>query len=88
MTEQEELDVPPEVREQLVDSLSIRNAVLDLLMEKVANDRYPSTTMLDDIERLLLPWRRDDYAEILLDKVRGDRFPSHDMIERLMRLSG
>ncbi len=89
MTEQQELDVdvPPEVREELTRTLSIREAVLDMLLEKVENDRYPSVTMMDDIERLLTPWRRDDYAEVLLDKIRADRFPSRDMIERLIRLS-
>jgi hypothetical protein len=87
MADQAELDVTPGVLEQLQNTLSIRDAVLDLLLDKVDNDRYPSTTMLDDIERILTPWRRDDYAEVLLAKVRNDRFPSHDMIERLLRLS-
>ena len=44
--------------------------------------------MLDDIERLLTPWRREDYADILMDKIRKDRYPSRAMIERLVRLSG
>ena len=87
MADQTELDVPQGVLEQLQDTLDIRDAVLDLLLEKVDNDRYPSPTMLDDIERILTPWRRDDYAEVLLAKVREDRFPSHAMIERLLRLS-
>jgi hypothetical protein len=87
MADQAELDVPRGVLEQLQNTLSIRDAVLDLLLDKVENDRYPSSTMLDDIERILTPWRRDDYAEVLLAKVRKDRFPSHDMIERLLRLS-
>jgi hypothetical protein len=88
MADQADADVSPGELEQLKDTLSIRDAVLDLLLEKVENDRYPSPTMLDDIERLLTPWRRDDYAEVLLAKVRDDRFPSHSMIERLLRLSG
>ncbi|HLM05413.1 MAG TPA: hypothetical protein VK402_09530 [Blastococcus sp.] len=88
MADQAELDVPPDVLEQLHNTLSIRDAVLDLLLDKVDNDRYPSPTMLDDIERILTPWRRDDYVEVLLAKIRADRFPSHDMIERLLRLCG
>ena len=87
MADQRELDVPDGVVEQLQNTLGIRDAVLDLLLEKVDNDRYPSPTMLDDIERILTPWRRDDYAEVLMAKVREDRFPSHDMVERLLRLS-
>jgi hypothetical protein len=88
MADQAELDVPPGVLEQLQNPLDIRDAVLDMLLEKVDNDRYPSTTMLDDIERILTPWRREDYADVLMAKVRADRFPSHDMIERLLRLAG
>jgi hypothetical protein len=72
----------------LQHTLDIRDAVLDMLLEKVDNDRYPSTTMLDDIERILTPWRREDYTDVLMAKVRADRFPSHDMIERLLRLAG
>lgn len=87
MADQTQLDVPPGVLEQAQMSLDIRDAVLDLLLQKVETDRYPSPTMLDDIEAILTPWRRDDYAEVLLAKVREDRFPSHSMVERLLRLS-
>lgn len=87
MTDRAELDVPRGELQQLQDTLDIRDAVLDLLLDKVREDRYPSSSMLDDIERLLTPWRRDDYAEVLMAKVREDRFPSHAMIERLLRLS-
>jgi hypothetical protein len=72
----------------LEQSLSVREEVLDTLLEKIEEDKYPSSTMMDDVERLLTPWRRRDYARILLDKVRQDRYPSRSMIERLIRLSG
>jgi hypothetical protein len=74
--------------EELRRQLTVRERVLDMLLEKVEGDRYPSSTMLDDIERILTPWRREDYAEVLLDKVRQDRYPSRSMVERLLRLSG
>ena len=74
--------------QELRRRLTVREQVLDLLLEKVENDRYPSSSMLDDIERLLTPWRREDYAEVLLDKIRRDRYASRAMIERLLRLSG
>jgi len=67
--------------------LTVREQVLDLLLEKVATDRYPSSAMLDDIEQLLTPWRREDYAEVLMDKIRQDRYPSRAMIQRVVRLS-
>jgi hypothetical protein len=74
--------------QELHRQLTVREQVLDLLLEKVESDRYPSSAMLDDIEGLLTPWRREDYARVLLDKVRQDRFPSRSMVERLVRLSG
>jgi hypothetical protein len=67
--------------------LTVREQVLDLLLEKVEDARYPSSAMLDDIERILTPWRREDYAEVLLDKIRRDKYPSRAMIDRVLRLS-
>ena len=75
-------------RENLREELTVREQVLDLLLEKIAQDRYPSTQMMDDVERLLTPWRIHDYAEVLMEKVRGDRYPSRAMVQRLLRLSG
>jgi len=68
--------------------LTVREQVLDLLLEKVEADRYPSSTMLDDIEQLLTPWRREDYADVLMEKIRRDRYPSRTLIARLVRISG
>ena len=73
--------------QELRRQLTVREQVLDMLLEKVESDRYPSSTMLDDIERILTPWRREDYAEILMDKIRQDRYPSRHLIERAIRLS-
>jgi hypothetical protein len=75
-------------RENLHQQLTVREQVLDVLLEKIAQDRYPSTQMLDDVEQLLTPWRISDYAEVLMEKVRRDRFPSRAMVQRLVRLSG
>jgi hypothetical protein len=87
MARTEEADVLAPEREA-TRILTVREQVLDLLLEKVEADRYPSPSMLDDIERLLTPWRREDYADVLLEKIRRDKYPSRSMIERLLRLSG
>jgi hypothetical protein len=75
-------------RENLAGELSVREQVLDLLLEKIRQDRYPSSTMMDDVEQLLTPWRRQDYADVLLEKVQESRYPSRSMVQRLLRLSG
>jgi hypothetical protein len=86
MSESHEVDVlAPE--QEAVRVLTVREQVLDLLLEKVAEDRYPSPAMLDDIEQLLTPWRREDYADVLLDKIRQDRYPSRSLIARVLRLA-
>lgn len=68
-------------------TLTVREQVLDILLEKIEHDRYSSSAMMDDVERLLTPWRRQDYARVLLEKIRKDRYPSRSMIERVIRLS-
>ncbi len=88
MSEPDEDRLPASVRDELMNVLTVREAVLDALLDKIEEDRYPSATMMDDVEGLLTPWRRQDYAQILLDKVRDDRFPSRSLIQRLIRLSG
>lgn len=61
----------------------LRREVLQVLLEKVEEDRYPSATMMDMVEQLLGPDELPAYTEILLDKVREARFPSMDMLRRV-----
>jgi hypothetical protein len=63
-----------------------REVLLDALLEKVADERFPSATMLDLIESLLRPDEVPIYARVLLDKVRADTFPSIPMIRRIAAL--
>jgi hypothetical protein len=65
-----------------------RSEVLNVLLEKVAADTYPSETMLDLIEQLAQPDEIPAYAAILVDKVRADTYPSISMLKRLVELSG
>jgi hypothetical protein len=87
MTDAQDLDGQL-TQQNLVGELTVREEVLDVLLDKIRQDRYPSSTMMDDVEKLLTPWRRQDYADALLEKVRESRYPSRAMIQRLLRLSG
>ena len=87
MSEPDEDGMRELARKDVLGRMTVREQVLDILLEKIDNDHYPSPSMLDDVERLMTPWRREDYAEVLLAKVRQDRFPSRAMVERLVRLS-
>ncbi len=68
------------------DDVDIRGEILALLMDKVAGDRFPSSTMMDMIERMMRPDELPTYASILMDKIRADTYPSIPMMRRLMRL--
>jgi hypothetical protein len=64
-----------------------RARVLDLLLEKVGDDTYPSETMLDLIEELATPDDIAAYAAVLMSKVANDTYPSISMLRRLVALS-
>lgn len=70
------------------DSLEqAREAVLDMLLDKVAQDRFPSSTVMDKIEELITPADVPAYTAVLMSKVKDDQFPSISMIDRLVRLT-
>lgn len=64
----------------------LRSQMLQELWRRVEADTYPSTTLMDRIERLLLPDEVPFYAELLMQKIRPDRYPSIDLINRVVRL--
>jgi hypothetical protein len=69
-----------------VDPDLARGALMTALMEKVQDDPYPSSTMLDLIEELLTEEETPAYVLMLQDKIRRDRFPSISLIKRLTEL--
>ena len=64
----------------------LRSETLQELWRRVEADTYPSATLMDRIERLLLPDEVPDYAELLMQKIRPDLYPSIDLINRVVRL--
>ena len=69
-----------------IDKDDARGELVKTLLEKVQNDPYPSTTMLDLIEELLTPEEEPAYVVFLQDKLRQERFPSIPMLNRLTQL--
>ena len=70
-------------KDQEVD---VRGEILELLMGKVAEDRFPSSSMMDMIEQLMGPDDVPAYAGILIDKIKADKYPSVPMMRRLLQL--
>ncbi len=64
-----------------------RARLLDVLLTKVAEDAYPSSTMLDFVERILEPDDVDAYVAVLLDKIEGETYPSVSIMRRLLALT-
>lgn len=70
------------------NEVDIRTEVVELLLDIVANDRYPSATMLRMIEELATPEERGVYARVLMDNINSSRpNPSIPMMRRLLALA-
>jgi len=65
----------------------VRRHLLDLLLDKIEQDTYPSSTQMDFVEALLDEADTREYADLLLDKVDADNYPSISLIRRLERLA-
>ena len=63
-----------------------RQELMQVLLDKVAADMYPSVTMLDMIEDMLTPDDVEAYAEVLLEKIRDDNYPSINLMSRVQGL--
>lgn len=65
----------------------IRQALLQTLMSRVEKDDYPSWTMLNIIESLIVtPAESARYAQLLLREVERAPYPSVTMIRRIQQL--
>jgi hypothetical protein len=60
---------------------------VELLLDKVRTDRYPSMTQLDMIEETIPPQMLEEYLDILIEKVGQDQWPSITMLRRIQRVT-
>ena len=65
----------------------VRELLLDVLLQKVQEDPYPSVTMLNMAETLLRPEEVPIYIDLLLQRVREDTYPSIPMLQRIAALT-
>jgi hypothetical protein len=71
---------------QTDEDFDVRQELLRILLNRVQNEKHPSSTMMNLIEQLMGPEERVVYARLLLEKIRGERWPSLQMIRRVMAL--
>lgn len=68
-------------------SEAIRQALLEMLLGRVEQDRYPSYSMLDTIESLIqTPQEFRRYARVLLRDIERSPHPSFSLIGRVQAL--
>jgi hypothetical protein len=62
---------------------------VNVLLDKIREDTYPSATQMSMIEEALAktPQLIPDYLDVLLDKVADQRFPSIPMLQRIQEIS-
>lgn len=65
-----------------------RAAFIQLLLDKVREDPFPSGEQLDLIEGSIPPELVPAYVQVLVEKAGEDPFPSNDMLRRIQRMSG
>ena len=65
------------------DGNDLHAQIFELLLGKVRDDQFPSTTMLDMIEYMIRPDQVEEYASVLMEKVSQESFPSLDHLRRL-----
>ena len=71
-----------------MNSLESRAVLAGLLLKRVRDDRYPSSTEMDLIEEIIPPQLLPRYVEVLLDKIAQDQRPSISMLHRVHRAVG
>jgi hypothetical protein len=64
-----------------------QTALARVLMEKIREDTYPSSTQMEIVERTITPPLARDYLNILLETVLSDPAPSVPMIRRIQRFA-
>jgi hypothetical protein len=69
------------------DQLDVRQAVLRMLVERIAADKHPSVAQMNMVQELLTPDEVPMFVEVLLDKVRDETYPSLMMLKRLQALA-
>jgi hypothetical protein len=70
-----------------MNRIESRAILAGVLMKRVREDRYPSSTDMDMIEQVIPPQLLPRYVEVLLDKVAQDGRPSISMLHRLDRVT-
>ena len=62
----------------------VLDAVMQMLINRIRHDAYPSATMMDVVERYISEDRVPQYLAVLFAKLTRDEYPSMDLLRRLV----
>jgi hypothetical protein len=66
---------------------ALRSRYIQILLDQVAEGRYPSVTMLDRVEKAVTDRQTaTEYVSLLLDTIERDKYPSPTMLDRVYGL--
>ena len=69
------------------DRQEAQTAIARLLLDRIRNDTYPSSTHMDMLEQMMPPALASEYFDALLDKVADDQWPSISLLRRISRFA-
>ena len=65
-----------------------RMVLIEQIMDKVREDKYPSRELLDRVEMSLRSTdEATDYLGVLIEKISNDRYPSLELIDRALGIA-
>jgi hypothetical protein len=69
-----------------MNRMEARAVVAGVLLKRVREERYPSSTELSLIEEIIPPQLLPRYVDVLLEKIAQDTRPSISMLHRINRV--
>ena len=65
----------------------IQERYAEVLLDRIRNDRHPSTTHMDLLESVAPPRQLAEYVIHLLERIENEPHPSTSMMQRVQRLA-
>ena len=66
-----------------MNGAALQERLLDTLLGRIKEEKYPSVTMMNRVEGSLRTREQvEGYAEVLLEKIEATRYPSSSMLDR------
>jgi hypothetical protein len=67
--------------------MEAKEVFAEVLLDKLREDTYPSTTQMNMLEEFMPPQVVPEYFQMLLERVRTDKYPSVPMMQRVQRIA-